>query len=306
MRRIAGTFVTLIVAAGVTSAAFGQAPQARRPAASAAASKAAAAKVPDPAEEAAKRAEMEKLLGLWEKQSARLTALDVGFERTDKSPGWNEKIKYQGRAYLQTPNLACLHFQKEEEKAGEKPKLVPHERIVVTGKEVLQYDYETKQIFRFPLDKQDRKKALQEGPLPFLFNMKAAEARQRYGMTLMDQNPKAYLIAIVPHDDYDREVFSKAFIQLSKTTFLPDRLMLLSPNGKDTQDYVFSGIKANGEINPQFFQALTIKGWKLIDNPAPNQAGQRPAAAGAGEAAVPPAGRPVMGQRPVRQPQQRN
>ncbi len=298
MRRIAETLVTLIATAGVTSVALGQAPPPRRPAASST-PKAAAAPVLSPAEEAAKREEMQKLLALWEKQSALLTTLDVAFTRLDTAPAWNEKIKYGGRAYLQSPNLACLHFQKYDEKPGEKPKLVEHERIVVTGKEVLQYDYETKQIFRFPLDKQERKKALQEGPLPFLFNMKAAEAKDRYGMTLMNQDEKSYLIAIVPHTENDREVFSQAFLLLNKTTFLPDRLMLLSPNGKDKQDYVFSGIKTNGQINPQFFQGLTIKGWKLVDNPAPNQAAQRAPAAGA---AAPPAGRPQMGQGAARQP----
>jgi len=297
MRRIAETLMTLVASAGITSAVFAQAPPPRRTPAS----PTAAAKAADPAQAAAKRAEMERLLVLWEKQSARLTSLDVGFIRIDRSPAWNEKLEYHGRAYLQSPNLACLHFQKLDEKPGEKPKLVEHERIVCTGKDVLQYDYETKQIFRFPLDKQERKKALQEGPLPFLFNMKAAEAKQRYGLTLLDENQKAYLIAIVPHNDNDREVFSKAFIQLSRTTFLPDRLTLLSPNGKDTQDYRFSGIKANGEINQEFFKPLVIKGWKLVDNPAPTQAAQRPPVRAA-EPAAPPAARPQVGRGMGRQP----
>ena len=31
-------------------------------------------------------------------------------------------------------------------------------------------------IYIFPLDKDQRKRALEEGPLPFLFNMRAADA----------------------------------------------------------------------------------------------------------------------------------
>ncbi len=287
MRRIARRAFVVGATLGVASTAFGQVvapPAAKRP---------PQAEAKPPADEAAARREMERLLGLWEQQSARLKSLDVSFTRLDKAPGWNQVDEFRGRAYLQSPNLVCLHFQKVDVvPPANKPTLQNYERIVCTGKEVLQYDYQRQQIFRFPLDKQQRQRALQEGPLPFLFNMKAAEAKERYGMTYINQNEKAYLIGVVPHKQEDRDVFSKAFIQLSKSTFLPDRLLLLSPNGKDTQDYTFSGISANGQIDPQYFQQLQIKGWKLIDNPSPQQQPQAaPRAVGRQEAA--PAGRPA-------------
>ena len=56
--------------------------------------------------------------------------------------------------------------------------------------------------------------------------MKAAEARQRYGMTLLKQDDKEYLIGIVPNEEIDKESFSKAFLWLSKKTFLPNKLWL--------------------------------------------------------------------------------
>jgi len=139
------------------------------------------------------------LLVLWEKQSARLTSLDVGFIRIDKSPAWNEKLEYHGRAYLQSPNLACLHFQKLDEKPGEKPKLVEHERIVCTGNELIQYAYETKQLFSFPLQANGGKRSrlqawfaaftpqrLFEPPL-LLFHFKATELRERFDLRLLAQ-----------------------------------------------------------------------------------------------------------------------
>ncbi len=280
MRQIARMLVALIVAGGFAASSSGQMP--RKQAAPPRAPANANAKVPSPADLAAERAEMDKLLGLWEQQSARLTSLVVSYKRVDKSPGWNEEIEYEGNAYLQTPSLACLHSKKNTApppKPGQKPvspTFVDHERIVCTGKEVLQYDYASKEIFRFPLDKQARKKALEEGPLPFLFNMKAEETKTRYSMSLHSQNAKAYLIAVLPRLDEDKEVFSRAFIQLNKQTFLPDRLMLVSPNEKDTQDYRFNQVEANKTIDPKFFQAaLTIKGWKLIDNPIPAQPARR-------------------------------
>ena len=63
----------------------------------------------------------------------------------------------------------------------------PYERIICTGKEVWQYRSDTQQIFIFPLGKDEQKKAIEEGPLPFLFNMQADDARQRYQMTLISE-----------------------------------------------------------------------------------------------------------------------
>jgi len=249
-----------------------QAP-ARRPQTSAPASPGAAAPTrkaesPPPVDErtqALQRQQMEQLLVLWEKQSARLTTLDVGFDRVDKSDAWGDE-KYKGRAYFQAPNLACIHTQKVEDK-----KAVDQERIVCSGKDVYQYNFETRQIFVFPLDKDQRKKALEEGPLPFLFNMKADEVKQRYQMQLLNQDERAYLIGVLPRLKEDRAVFSQAFLQLNKKNFLPDRLLLVSPNGKDTQDYVFSGVSANQKVDPNLFRGVKVAGWKEIYNPTPEQ-----------------------------------
>ncbi len=141
---------------------------------------------------------MNRLLEAWEKQSKKIISLDVAFLRVDKSPAWGEQY-FQGRAMLQSPDLACLEFRKYKVGADGKPLVVagkngqkveqlesePFERIVCTGKEVLQYTWDERKIFVFPLDKQVRQKALQQGPLPFLFNMKAVDAKKRYSMSLI-------------------------------------------------------------------------------------------------------------------------
>ncbi|MDX2038671.1 MAG: outer membrane lipoprotein-sorting protein [Isosphaeraceae bacterium] len=283
MRRFRICLAGLTVLA-LTSTTFGQdarpgAPATRpAPASSSPAASAPAASPVDPAVEAAQKRRMEELLRLWEKQSARLQTLDVGFKRIDKSPAWDDVEEYRGRAYFQAPtaslpSLACLHFQKVEPdpKDPKLTKLVDSERIVCTGAEVYQYEYRTKQIFIFPLDKDQSRKALDEGPLPFLFNMKADEAKQRYHMQLLRENDQAYLIGVLPLLKEDASVFSQSYLQLNKKTFLPDRLVLISPNGKDTQDYQFDAIAPNTAINPAFFKGAKIQGWKEIYNPAPEQ-----------------------------------
>jgi TIGR03009 family protein len=283
MRRTAWLFLTIIALGIPVSSVLGQANQPRRPAPgqiapAAPAQGQMAARIP------ANDPEVDKLLAEWERRSSQLTTLTVAFNREDKMKGW-EPESYRGNAFLQSPNLACLHFQKQKGQ-GKAVTFIDHERIVVNAQEVRQYDFMTKEIFVFPLDRNQRKRALQEGPLPFLFNMKAAEAKQRYLMTIREQNRTSYLIDVLPLIEQDRSVFSRAYLQLNKTSFLPDRLLLVATNGKDTQDYSFSGIQANQLINKVFFEAPQIKGWAVRLDPAPGQplppqqpaVGQRPQA----------------------------
>ncbi len=227
---------------------------------------------------------MKKLLGEWEKKSATIKTLDVKILRHDKSPAWGDE-DFEGRALLQSPNRAWLDFRKveDDEKGGKK--LVAFDRIICTGAEVWQYKPDTKQVFIFPLDNQSQKRALEEGPLPFLFNMKAAEAEARYEMALANEKQDAYVISVVPRLKMDRDAFSKAFINLPRATLFPDRIFLISPDGKSTKDFKLAEVKQNVAISPKNFAwTPPPAGWKIVRDP-----GGDDQAAPAGAAAPAPA-----------------
>ncbi len=316
MRRLFAWTMTLAAGASTVSIAFGQAPKTQatqRPAAKAAAPAPRTGTAPTaapltPAEQKAKaaaeakaREEMNLLLDEWEKQSKKVTSLQVVFERVDRSLKWGDQV-YQGQAILKSPDLACLEFKKaiaNDEgkpiyKTNEKGQKVldvekePFQRIVCTGKEVLQYEYDEKAIYVYPLDKEARQKALQQGPLPFLFNMKAADARQRYGMTLLKQTKDEYTIAIVPREEIDKQSFNQAFVILNKLNFLPNRLLLLPVGEKEKQEFRFTMIAPNQPVPDGYFHpSIDLVGWKVNRN---EEAGKTPAA---GQSAA-PAGRPVQ------------
>jgi len=227
---------------------------------------------------------MKQILAGWEQQSARLNTLDVLISRVDRSPAWGDD-RYEGRAILMSPNLAWLDFQKvEHDDATNKDKLVPHERIVCTGKEVWQYRSDTRQIFIFPLDKQNQKRALEEGPLPFLFNMKAADAEARYQMRLLNEVAEYFVISVVPNLRIDRESFSKAFLRLNRQTFLPDRIWLVSPDGRSTKSFTLTSVRPNAAVAPENFKGQVLgPPWTVVRDPIP--AGDAPAA-GAGNRAA--------------------
>ena len=302
MRRIIAWSLTASLGLGAANSAPAQNPPAKKMAPAPAQIKAPAPAPMDPAAikarqeaELKSQQEMNTLLDAWEAKSKLIKSLDVGFDRIDKSKAWGDQY-YEGRAMLKSPDLACLQFTKVKTGPDDKPLFTkdkngkstwivepsPDERIVCNGKEVLQYQYEKKVVYVFPLDKQNRLKALQQGPLPFLFNMKAADVKMRYGMTLVNANETDYIISIIPREDIDKESFSKAFIALNKKTFLPSRLKLYPSQGeKDTQDYYFADpegnwahrkIQANQPMDDGYFQAVTkIDKWKTIINPGPEE-----------------------------------
>jgi TIGR03009 family protein len=225
---------------------------------------------------------MEQLLKLWEQQSVKVDTLDAQFIREDYDAQWKERTRFLGRAILKNPNLAFLDFKRIEDN-----NLVPFEQIRCTGNEVYHYVNSSNQIYIYQLAPQEKQRALEEGPLPFMFNMRAEEAKRRYKMTLLSETPTYYRIAIEPKEDIDREAFLSADVLLDKERFLPNALQLTGTNGKDKKTFWFTGqknyIKTNVEVNAVNFQGRVLKGWSIVRPDAdgkvagPAQAPGRPA-----------------------------
>ncbi len=252
---------------------------------------------------------MESILQQWEKRSQLDKTLYAEFTRTDKTnvPGFNDVVKYKGVALLQTPNLACIEFRAVLDKQGnELPKPVFHERIVSTGNDIYHFYAPSKEVFVYPLDKDQQKHPIEEGPLPFLFNMRSEDAKRRYYIELLQKRPTknnepGAIIRIVPRINIDQSEFSQAIVLLNLQTFLPEALQLYSPNGKDTKTYVFSKVEHNGANNAatrpnnyngsMMAQMFRKSGYKVLVNPAP----QPNQAARPGAAPAQPAMRPRTG-----------
>ncbi len=258
----------------------------------------AAQPAPNQAQPANGPAEMNRLLRAWEVQSSKLKTLDLRIYRIDKDFKWRDELHYEGRAVFKSPNLAYLDFWRLKVAPDAKRKLAPvidpktnkrvktHTQTIVCGQnDVWQYLYEEKQIYLYPLAKGQRQRALEEGPLPFLFNMKANEAQARYEMSLEGQNAQLYAVKVIPKLKDDQEDFKTAFLYLEKTYLLPTRITLLNADGKGSRDYYLDNIKPNAQVEDIIFKGGVLKGWKVVQNPAdqaPKQgnAAGRPAGAG--------------------------
>jgi TIGR03009 family protein len=263
---------------------------------------------PDPSQ-------MQKLLVKWERQSQLLKSLQSEVYRVDKTPGFDE-LHFDGMVAFKNPSKAFLDFREvktkvvpdPKDKQGKKkkrvpvvnpknnrPESVPFETIVCTGTEVWHYRHDVKQLFIYSLDKNQQRRALEEGPLPFLFNMKAADAQRRYEMVLQGQNEKTYFVMVTPKLQEDKETFVKAWVFLDRHYLLPTRIVLFAPDGQSTQDYNFSSIVANGAVKDERFEGVIppkhLK-WKVERNPAGSAAGEGQAAGRRRGPAGPAARRP--------------
>ena len=142
-------------------------------------------------------ASIERLLSEWESRSARLRTLEFSFYRIDRDQNLNEQ-HYEGHAAFKHPNLAYLDSRKvklvpdnDEKTTKMVPKLdaskkrlsTPLETLIWTDKERWQYHYDTKHVSIFRLDEYPHG-ALEDAQYPLVFNVKAAEARERFEMTL--------------------------------------------------------------------------------------------------------------------------
>lgn len=237
------------------------------------------------------QAQIDAILAKWEQASANIKTLYAVFEQVDKLALVGVEKKYNGKAYLQRPNLALLQLDKEDK---EKQTFVFDRRIVSTGREVLEYDAAARQVTVFPLPEDAQQRALEEGPLPFLFNMKVDAFKKRYHAYLKQSTEKSYRIVIQPLQAIDRDAFHMAVLDLNRERLLPDAIYTLSANGKDQQNYFIKELRINETFDPGLFvwdstkrKDVTQKGWRVIVNPGPgeSQTELEPIGANTGEAA---------------------
>lgn len=313
MRRIA--HLVLLTTLGVGSGAHAQVsapPRGSRPAQAPARPATGAAAAPAQAKPAAAprptaprpldpeaQKKIDAILARWERASADTETLYAEFEQIEKLKLFNEEKHYKGKAYLLRPNLALLNLEKQ---SADGKTYAFDRRIVSTGAEILEYNPSVKQITVYPLPEDAQQRALEEGPLPFLFNMKLETFKKRYHAYLQMETEKSYRIVIVPLQAIDRDAFQTAVLDLNKQTLLPDAIYTKAANDKEEIHYLIKQISKNGKFDQNLFtwtseksREMTTKGWRILKNPpmgeseielVPANSGAAPAV-GRGPAAAP-------------------
>lgn len=202
--------------------------------------------------------ELEQILKDWERESAKIHKLVGAHERTVYNGVYEVQKISRGQFYYEAPDKGRIDLTGIKPKPGEKakrknPKTGEPYRLekeqdtkwICNGKEVLNINDEEKTIESFPLPEDLQGTNIIHGPLPFLFGMKAEEAKKRFVLSFADQddpkknNEKEVWIVAKPRQVMDRDNFQEATIILDRERFLPRAVRLIDPSGNLETVYNF-------------------------------------------------------------------
>jgi TIGR03009 family protein len=197
--------------------------------------------------------ELEKLLARWETESAKIKSLSGKHTKREFNKSFEVEKVSEGEFFLQTPDKGRIDIVPVVPKKGEKSKrngytLEPgsSERWICTGEEIYSINDVEKTYIREELPPNLRGKNIVHSPLPFLFGMKAEDAKHRFNIELMsvDTEKETATLKIIPRMDNDRQNYHEAWIILSTKQYIPKGVRLFDPNGLETI-YMFNDVTIN-------------------------------------------------------------
>lgn len=257
--------------------------------------------------------EMEDILVEWEEKSAQIKRLEGTFVRTTYDSVFGVELVSEGKYCFQFPDLGSFHQTGTPKAEGQKgnrfvQKPGPDERWVCDGTRILKINDKSKEFEEVEIPKEDRGQNIRNSPLPFLFGMKAAEAKQRYTFELNSQktNESTIWLKVYPLLQQDLANYSKAEVILDRTNCLPLAVKLYDTTGNKEDVYLFS--KKNMIVNGRGGWARWLTGDPLKPDLTRYHKMIAPANAGAPQgqqlaapptnrrnASVPPAGGKTLG-----------
>lgn len=203
----------------------------------------AANAAPFPPLDANAQAQLNAMLRAWETQSKGTKTLECQFQRwhydlgaapagvfVTKSSGL---IKYASpdRGLFKVEKIISYDGMKEDQpQYTEKPNMFG-EHWVCNGEELLEFDHKEKECRVEQLPPEMRGKQIFDSPLPFVFNLDAAQIVQRYWVRQVQApKPGMILIEAYPKRQEDRSQYKLVQIGLNEKTFMPEALLMYAPN----------------------------------------------------------------------------
>jgi hypothetical protein len=117
------------------------------------------------------------------------------------------------------------------------------ERWVCTGAEILQINDQEKNFEAIILPPELQGTNIVRSPLPFLFGLKADEAKKRFTFKLVKETADSYMLDVVPLTGLD--AFRLAQVRLDKKLFIPTAVKLFDLSGGIETLYLFSDLNVN-------------------------------------------------------------
>lgn len=267
-------------------------------------------------------AELEAVLREWEQKTAIITRLRGAHQRYEYDEVFAVEKRAIGKFWYEAPDKGRIDFEpapltdtktgkplvsRKRNAAGQPYELQAEEPLTwnCDGKSIIQVEHDTKTYGVAEIAPQYQGENIMDSPLPFLFGMKADKIKQRYKLSLGQQNGKSgndgrkkFHIVALPLLQADARNWQRAEVILDAEYCLPSAIRLIDPAGSKETVYVFplGGMKANEKwwIDDPF--KMSLLGYKMVEQMVAPPPGQQQSAE---EGIVPaggsqPAGRAVM------------
>jgi TIGR03009 family protein len=202
--------------------------------------------------------ETEQVLKDWELHTAKFQKLKGDFYRRRYDPTFAVEKLSTGKFAFEAPDRGNYELQPTEIKKGQVSKKKdkngqPYalqadtpERWVCTGKEVIRIDEQEKTYEKVTIPPEKQGERIIDGPLPFLFGMKAERAKQRYQEIELLRNEKGEIwLRVVPRFKDDAAHWKEALIIIDSASYVPKAVKLVDPGGGESV-HTFTNV----EINP--------------------------------------------------------
>jgi len=248
--------------------------------------------------------ELEQILIEWEQESAKIKTLVGEHERIVYNSVFEVEKVAAGKFFYDSPDKGRIDIKGLEPKEGAVSKKTnpktgqPYRleadqetRWICTGKEIMNINDAEKSFEMFPLPEELQGTNIIHGPLPFLFGMKADEAKRRFEVAYVAENDprknneKVVWLTAKPRQDADKENFQLATIILDRKRYLPLAVKLLDPSGNLETVYTFKELHVNKrEVIPPVFRNdpfhPTLRGYKMVQQEVIPQKGGKAETAG--------------------------
>ncbi|WP_235033149.1 TIGR03009 domain-containing protein [Rubripirellula obstinata] len=203
----------------------------------------AAGQAPFGAISPAAQQQLDQVLQNWQNQSNGTKTLDVKFLRfhydAASAPLGVPANKSQGIIKYAAPDRGLIRVEQIVFYAGmvaAKPDFKPAadrfgEHWVCNGKQLIEFDRNAKECRIQDLPPGMQGKNIISSPLPFVFNLDAAQLKQRYWVRQTQAPaPDVILLEVWPKRGEDRAQYKMVQVALEAKTFQPKALVMYAPN----------------------------------------------------------------------------